>query len=90
MSKYPQSLERLIHELKKLPGIGRVSAERLAFYLLSQSDERITNLSQALVEVKEKIQLCEICFNYSEQEQCLICRDAGRDRSMLCVVSQPH
>jgi len=90
MSKYPESLERLIQELKKLPGIGRVSAERLAFHLLSQKDERTISLSQALIEVKEKIQLCEICFNYAEETHCIICKDTARDRSLLCVVSQPH
>lgn len=90
MSKYPQSLERLIQELKKLPGIGRVSAERLAFHLLSQSNERIEGLSQALLEVKEKIKLCDVCFNYAEAQVCAICSDPGRDRSLLCVVSQPH
>ena len=90
MSKYPQSLERLIQEFKKLPGVGRVSAERLAFHLLSQSNERILGLSQALLEVKEKITLCKVCFNYAEAQLCTICSDPGRDRNLLCVVSQPH
>lgn len=90
MSKYPKSLERLIQEMKKLPGIGRVSAERLAFHLLSQPDNRVLSLSQALIEVKEKIQLCEVCFNYAEAEKCLICTDFSRDQTLLCVVSQPH
>jgi len=90
MGKYPQSLERLIHELKRLPGVGRVSAERLAFFLLSRADDRIPALSGALAEVKEKIRFCEICFNYAEDVQCAVCRDLGRDRSALCVVSQPH
>ncbi len=90
MRKYPESLEKLIQELKKLPGIGRVSAERLAFFLLSQPDERALTLSQALVEVKEKIRLCQECFHYAEGERCAICLDPGRDRTVICVVSQPH
>lgn len=90
MSKYPQTLERLILELKKLPGIGRVSAERLAFHLLSQPRDRIDALNAALLEVKEKIRLCQACFNYAEDQLCAICTDAARDRSVLCVVSQPH
>ncbi len=90
MSKYPKALERLILELKKLPGIGRVSAERLAFHLLSQPRDRIDALDAALLEVKEKITLCKACFNYAEGPLCNICTDAARDRSLLCVVSQPH
>jgi len=88
--KYPQSLERLIQELKKLPGIGRVTAERLAFYLLTRPDERISGLVQALVEVKEKIKLCKACFNYAESDRCWICSDPARDQTLLCVVSQPQ
>jgi len=90
MNNYPKALERLIQELKKLPGIGRVSAERLAFHLLSQPGERVLNLSQALLDVKEKIQLCATCFNYAQGPRCAICSDPNRDQSLLCVVGHPQ
>lgn len=90
MRKYPEALERLIQELKKLPGIGRVSAERLAFFLLSQPEERALALSRILAEVKQKIRLCEICFHYAEGTKCAICLDPSREPGLLCVVSQPH
>lgn len=73
-----------------MPGIGRVTAERLAFHLLSQPDERISGLVQGLLEVKEKIKLCKVCFNYAEADRCWICADPARDQTLLCVVSQPQ
>ena len=90
MQQYPQPLERLISELKRLPGVGRVSAERFAFYLLNQEAEQVRRLSQALVQVKERIHPCANCFNYAEEQLCPVCSDPKRDRSLICVVSHPQ
>jgi recombination protein RecR len=90
MAQYPEPLERLVREFKKLPGIGRRTAERLAFYLLNQPDEEIQQLGQALTDLKAKIRLCRECFNFTEEEVCKICQDPGRDRSLICVVSNPQ
>lgn len=92
MDKYPEPLENLIREFQKLPSIGRKTAERLAFYLLSQPPEELELLSQAVAHVKEKIRACAECLNFTEVENelCAICRDAKRDRSVLCVVSHPQ
>ncbi len=92
MDKYPEPLENLIREFQKLPSIGRKTAERLAFYLLSQPPEELELLSQAVAHVKEKIRTCRECFNFTEieHELCEICRDPKRDVSLLCVVSHPQ
>jgi len=92
---YPEPLENLIRELSKLPSIGRKTAERLAFYLLSREASEAEGLSRAILEAKRRIRPCRICFNYSEARDttepiCSICADPGRDRSMICVVSQPQ
>lgn len=92
MDKYPEPLENLIKEFQKLPSIGRKTAERLAFYLLSQPPEELEALSQAVAHVKEKIRTCTECFNFTEiaNELCEICRDPKRDVSVICVVSHPQ
>ena len=90
MAQYPEPLERLVNELKKLPGIGQRTAERLAFHLLNRPEEEVRSLSEALVELKVKITLCRECFNFAEEELCVICRDPKRDRSAICVVSNPQ
>jgi recombination protein RecR len=92
MDKYPEPLENLIKEFQKLPSIGRKTAERLAFYLLSQPPQELEALSQAVVHVKEKIRTCKECFNFTEieNELCEICRDPKRDVSVICVVSHPQ
>lgn len=92
MDKYPEPLENLIKEFQKLPSIGRKTAERLVFYLLSQPPEAVESLSQAIAHVKEKIRACQECFNFTEieNELCEICRDPQRDRSVICVVSHPQ
>jgi recombination protein RecR len=84
------SLEKLIAELAKLPGIGRKSAQRLAFYLLKQPQEEVENLARALIEVKQKTRTCSVCFNLTEGDPCPICRDEQRDRQTLCVVEEAH
>jgi recombination protein RecR len=86
---YPQPIERLVTELAKLPGIGRRTAQRLAFHILRADDADATGLAEAIREVKERVGLCEVCFNLSEGPRCAICEDSRRDRSLICVVEQP-
>ena len=88
---YPLTIEKLIQELIKLPGIGRRSAERIVFHLLNNtSRDDISLLSQRLVELKEKVRLCRRCHNLSEGEECLICLNLKRNRNVLCVVERPN
>ena len=89
MTEGPAPLARLTAELSRLPGIGRRTAQRLAFHILRADDQEIRDLAQAIVEVKEKVGLCEVCFNLSEGPRCRICDDEGRDPSVICVVEEP-
>lgn len=86
---YPRPIERLVSELAKLPGIGRRTAQRLAFHILRAEDADAIALADAIREVKEKVGLCEICFNLAEGPRCEVCEDTRRDRSLICVVEQP-
>lgn len=86
MGLYPKAVERLVAELSKLPGIGEKTAQRLAFHLIGAPKEDIAGLSRALLDVKEKIKLCPVCFSITDGDRCDICADASRDRSVLCVV----
>jgi recombination protein RecR len=88
MSGYAQSIEDLMSELSKLPGIGARSAERIAFHLLKQKPEDALRLADAIRQVKTKIQHCAICFNLTEQSPCSICADPSRDQGIICVVEQ--
>jgi recombination protein RecR len=85
----PRPVTRLINELARLPGIGPKSASRLAFYLLRAPEEQSRELAGALQELKASTQLCEACFNITEQSPCPICLDDGRDAGLLCVVEEP-
>jgi recombination protein RecR len=85
----PRPVTRLINELARLPGIGPKSASRLAFYLLRAPEEQSRELAAALAELKAQTQLCEVCFNITEQSPCPICLDDGRDAGLLCVVEEP-
>jgi recombination protein RecR len=82
-------VQRLVTELSKLPGIGNRTAQRLAFHLLRTSPEDANALAEAIVEVKEKIGLCEICFNLTDEPRCRICQDPRRDHELVCVVEEP-
>ena len=82
-------VERLITELSKLPGIGRRTAQRLAFHILRVDEEEGLALADAIREVKEKIGFCEICFNLTDQPICKICSDERRDKGLICVVEEP-
>lgn len=88
-SPYTETLNRLIEELGKLPGIGPKSAERLAFYILKADPAEAMALAEAIRNVKTKIERCQICYNLSEQPICTICSDAQRDKSLICIVEQP-
>lgn len=81
-------IEKLISELSKLPGIGRKSALRLVIHLLKQSNSTVERLASALVETKNKIKECEICFNLTENSLCSICSSHRRDKSIICVVEE--
>jgi recombination protein RecR len=83
-------LERLIERLRRLPGVGQKSAQRLAFHILRSPDADARALAAAIVEVKEQIHLCTICFNITDTDPCLVCADAARDRASICVVEEPH
>lgn len=82
-------IENLIEELTKLPGIGRKTAQRLAFYILSMPDEEAKSIGRAIIEVKERARFCKICFNITDSEVCEFCRDPSRDRRKICVVEEP-
>jgi recombination protein RecR len=83
------SVENLVVQLTKLPGIGRRTAQRLAFHILSARPEEALELAKAIEEVKARVRFCRECGNLTEEELCEICSDARRDRSVICVVEQP-
>ena len=87
---HPASVDRLIAELGKLPGIGRRTAQRLAFHILRSSDEDAFALAASIREVKERIGLCESCFNLAEGPVCEICADPRRSHQLICVVEEPQ
>jgi recombination protein RecR len=88
-SSYAPPVQRLVTELSKLPGIGSRTAQRLAFHILRSSGEDASALAAAIVEVKEKIGLCEVCFNLTDEARCRICEDSRRDHGLICVVEEP-
>jgi recombination protein RecR len=82
-------LQRLVTELGKLPGVGQRTAQRLAFHILRASGEDAAALADAIRDVKEKITLCEVCFNLAEGPRCTVCLDERRDPGLICVVEEP-
>ncbi|MGH9351004.1 MAG: recombination mediator RecR [Terriglobia bacterium] len=90
MSTFAAPLARLIDELKRLPGIGQKSAQRIAFHIERTEREQAERLSQAILDIKDKIRLCSVCNNLTEQEPCEICSDPRRDRSVICTVETPY
>ena len=90
MRQYPRSLNRLINELGKLPGIGGKTAQRLAFHVLSLSDREAEALASAITEAKQTLHYCSVCGNLTDREVCGICSDESRDRSVICVVETPQ
>jgi recombination protein RecR len=87
---YAKPLARLVGELEKLPGIGPKSAQRVAFYLLRIPEDEARQLAEAITEVKQRITTCSVCFNFTDQPVCEICRSERRDSSLLCVVAEPR
>ena len=90
MSDHGGAVAGLVDQLGRLPGIGRKSAERLAFHLLRVSENEALALSEAIRRVRQDVHYCSQCFNLSESENCLICSDPGRDQTRLCIVEQPR
>jgi recombination protein RecR len=82
-------IDNLINQLTKLPGIGRKSAQRLAFFILSMSKEDAIGIASAIIALKEKARFCSICFNITDTDPCRICSDQSRDRKKICVVEEP-
>ena len=89
MDIYTKSLNKLIDEFGKLPGIGPKTAERLAFHILKANSTDAMALADAISDVKNKVKRCEVCFNFSEAPICQICSDSNRDKTLICVVEQP-
>jgi recombination protein RecR len=89
MSAFAPPVQRLISELSKLPGVGGRTAQRLAFHMLRASDEEALALAEAIREVKQRIGLCEVCFNLADGPRCRICEDTRRDAELICVVEEP-
>ncbi len=89
MASSPDSLQRLIEEFSKLPGIGRKSAQRLALYILKQPVGEVREMAAALLDLKEKMKLCSVCWNFAEVDPCDICASPRRDNGIICVVEEP-
>lgn len=89
MHLFADSVEKLIEEFGKLPGVGPRTAERFAFYILKEEKKEAMKLAQAVSEVKQKIKSCSVCHNLTDIEPCRICKDPMRERSVICVVEEP-
>ena len=90
MSSHAKPIDHLIEALAKLPGIGRKTASRLAFHILRTNASEAQALARAILDVKEKIHLCSICFNLTDENPCQICKDERRNKEILCVVEGPN
>jgi recombination protein RecR len=89
MQSHTQSIQNLMNELSRLPGIGMRSAERIAFHLLKQKAEEAMRLADAIRDVKTRIKHCSVCYNLTESDPCNICGNPSRDQGLVCVVEQP-
>jgi recombination protein RecR len=90
VAEFAESVTRLIDEFARLPGIGKKSAERLAYHMLRVPEAEALGLASAIADVKRNVHHCAICYNLAEGDECAICRDPRRDPSLLCVVEQPR
>jgi len=86
---YPKLIENLLEQLSKLPGVGRRSAERMVFWLLSQDTAQVNSLAQSIIQLKEGLRFCKECNHLTESPLCLVCEDPNRDRKTICVVETP-
>lgn len=89
MDEFANPLSNLITRLQKLPGLGSKSAQRIAFYLIAAQEQEVLDLTSAMLQAKESIKRCKICYNYCEGDLCPICASSGRDKSVICVVEDP-
>ena len=89
MDYYAVTVQKLIEEFRKMPGVGSKSAQRMAFYVLGLSEERAASLVSAISDAKQKVGYCSICCNLTDEEPCKICKDVKRDKSVICVVESP-
>lgn len=89
MNVIPKSIQDLIDELSKLPGVGSKTAQRLTFYLLRGSDQSIDALGNSVLNLKKEIKVCSVCCNYTDTDPCRICDNKSRDKSVICIVSEP-
>ena len=85
-----EAIAKLTNQLSKLPGIGRKTAQRLAYHIVGMDEERVRELAVAIFEGKKKVHLCPVCGNYTDGEKCPICADASRRRDIVCVVRDPR
>lgn len=90
MKHYAKPLSDLIGELSKLPGIGGKTAQRLAFYILSQEEKDVVSLAEAILKAKKNMKYCSVCGNLTDVDPCSICSDCARDQSIICVVESPR
>ena len=90
MALHAKPIDQLIEALTKLPGIGKKTASRLAFHILRSNLSEAQGLARAILDVKEKIRLCSICFNLTDEDRCWICRDERRAQEIICVVEGPN
>ena len=86
----PVALERLVFEFSRFPGVGRKTAQRLAFNILRYTTEETQNLTDALIQVKEQIRYCSVCSGFTDIDPCVICSHSSRDQQQVCVVEQPN
>ena len=89
MSQYPRTLNKMINELSKLPGIGGKTAQRLAFHILALTDSEAEALADSIVEAKHALKYCSVCGNLTDEDPCIICKDDSRRRDIICVVESP-
>lgn len=90
MENYSEPIDRLINEFSKLPGVGRKTAQRLAFHVINMNENDVNGLAKALVDVKQEIKYCSVCCNISDSDVCPICSNSHRDASTICVVEDPR
>jgi recombination protein RecR len=90
MNNYPRPLAKLISELSRLPGIGGKTAQRLAFHIISMSDEDAFSMADAITAAKKDLAYCSVCGNLTDSDPCAVCADASRDRTVICVVETPR
>lgn len=90
MRDYARPVEELIAELKKLPGIGSKSAQRLAFYIVRASSGEARGLAESILNVTDSIRYCSVCYNITDVDPCFYCTDPLRDRGLICVLEEPH